>query len=172
MQDQSSAPIILTAMMGPEDQSFFNILRDRHFPPERNYLKAHITLFHHLPPMHWREIKGQIVQLTAKFEPPRAHVDRLINLGGGVAFHVDSPDTMAIRSMIADRLHGLLIPQDQAKPRLHVTIQNKVKPQDAKQLFENLAANFEAFPIEIIGISAYYYRGGPWEEIGHWKFRK
>lgn len=172
MDNKQSAPIILTAMMGPEDQSFFNILRDTHFPPERNFLKAHITLFHHLPPAHWREIKSQIIRLTSEFEPLRARVDRMINLGGGVAFHVDSPDLMAIRSMIAEQLYGLLIPQDQAKPRFHVTIQNKVKSHDAKLLFDQLSANFDAFPIKINGISAYYYRGGPWEDIGHWKFRK
>lgn len=172
MQDKQDAPIILTAKMGAEDQSFFNKLRDAHFPQERNYLKAHITLFHHLPPTHWREIKNYIIQLMSEYKPPQAHADRLLNLGGGVAFHINSPEMMAIRAMIAERLHGLLIPQDQAKPRLHVTVQNKVKSQEAKILFAQLSASFEVFPIELIGISAYYYRGGPWEEIGHWKFRK
>ena len=166
-----SEPIIITAMMGPEDQSFFNKLRSDYFPPERNYLDAHITLFHHLPPAHWPEIKRYIVALTREYETPNAQVDRLLNLGGGVAFHIDSPELMAVRSMIAENFASLLIPQDQSRPRLHVTIQNKVKDEIARQTFEVLSAQFEPFAISIIGISAFYYMGGPWEKIGHWRFQ-
>lgn len=166
-----SDPIIITAMMGPEDQSFFNKLRSDYFPPERNYLDAHITLFHHLPPAHWPEIKRYIVALTREYETPNAQIDRLLNLGGGVAFHIDSPELMAVRSMIAENFASLLIPQDQSRPRLHVTIQNKVKDEIARQTFEVLSAKFEPFAISIIGISAFYYMGGPWEKIGHWRFQ-
>ena len=35
---------------GREDQAAFDRLRTAHFPPERNQLAAHLTLFHHLPP--------------------------------------------------------------------------------------------------------------------------
>jgi len=171
MDDKENAPIILTAMMTPEDQIFFNKLRKIHFPPERNYLDAHITLFHHLPPAHWSEIKRYIIALTHEYQKPFAHIDRLLHLGGGVAFHIDSPELMAIRSMIADNLFGLLIPQDQIQPRLHVTIQNKVQTSESKYLFNELSSEFVPFPIGIIGISAYHYRGGPWQEIGHWRFR-
>lgn len=171
MQDKHNAPIILTAMMGPEDQSFFNKLRTAYFPPERNYLDAHITLFHHLPPAHWREIKRHIIEITRAYEAPYAHTDKLLNLGRGVAFHVDSPELMAVRSMIAQSLSGLLIPQDQAKPRLHVTVQNKVSGRIAKETLDLLTAEFEAFELDIIGISAFHYMGGPWEKIGHWRFQ-
>ena len=166
-----NAPIILTATLGAEDQAFFNKLRKTYFPPERNYLDAHITLFHHLPPLHWREIKRYILQLTSEYETPRADVDKIINLGGGVAFHVHSPEMLAVREMLAESLSGLLIPQDQQKPRLHITVQNKVKSAEAKLLFADLCEDFEAFPIKLVGISAFYYRGGPWDEIGHWKFK-
>ncbi|HEX4873414.1 MAG TPA: 2'-5' RNA ligase family protein, partial [Sphingorhabdus sp.] len=42
-----SAPIIITATMGSADQSWANRMRQAHFPPERNFLSAHITMFHH-----------------------------------------------------------------------------------------------------------------------------
>ncbi len=165
------APIIITAMMGAEDQSFFTQLRKAYYPLERNYLDAHITLFHHLPPGYWMEIKRHIVELTKEYEAPYAHVERILHLDKGVAFYIDSPEMLAIRSMIAERLIGLLIPQDQVQPRLHVTIQNKVSARESKQLFETLNDDFEPFPIDLIGIEAFYYRGGPWEKIGHWRFR-
>lgn len=171
MTASRSEPIIITAMMGPEDQSFFNTLRSDFFPPERNYLDAHITLFHHLPPAHWPEIKRYIVALSREYDAPHAHVDRLLNLGRGVAFHVDSPELMAVRSMMAENFASLLIPQDQSKPRLHITVQNKVKGDIAKQTLELLSAEFEPFPLTILGLSAYYYMGGPWEKIGHWRFQ-
>lgn len=168
--DTENAPIIITAMMGAEDQSFFNKLRTAYFPPERNYLDAHITLFHHLPPTHWPEIKRYIIAISREYEAPFARTDRLLNLGRGVAFHVDSPELIAVRSMIADNFATLLIPQDKAKPRLHITVQNKVSGAIAKQTLEILTAEFEAFDLEIIGIAAFYYKGGPWQKIGHWRF--
>lgn len=171
MNKPRSEPIIITAMMAPEDQSFFNKLRGDYFPPERNYLDAHITLFHHLPPAHWPEIKRYIVALTREYEAPHAHVDRLLNLGRGVAFHIDSPELMAVRSMIAENFSSLLIPQDQSKPRLHVTVQNKVKTEVARQTLDILNAEFEPFALPIVGIVAFYYMGGPWEKIGHWRFQ-
>jgi hypothetical protein len=47
--DRARAPIIISALLGPEDFGWLNDLRRAHFPPERNQLDAHLTLFHHLP---------------------------------------------------------------------------------------------------------------------------
>lgn len=35
--------------MDEDSFEFFNALRRAHFPPERNPLSVHITLFYHLP---------------------------------------------------------------------------------------------------------------------------
>src|ERR1700712_5017184 len=43
------APLILTLALHGEDQARFDRLRIAHFPPERNLIPAHITMFHHLP---------------------------------------------------------------------------------------------------------------------------
>ena len=45
----NSSVLILTLIIDGEAQNFFNILRQRYFPAERNYLDAHLTLFHNLP---------------------------------------------------------------------------------------------------------------------------
>jgi hypothetical protein len=167
-----NAPIIITAQMGGADQARANALRRTHFPPERNFLDAHITLFHHLPPAHLPEIQSRLAKFAAEYSSPKAEISGLIFLGSGVAYHIHSPELLAIREELAEAFYGLLIPQDVAQPRLHITVQNKVAPPLAKALFAKLNAEFEPRPLVIVGLGAHYYRGGPWEEIRTWKFRK
>jgi len=166
-----SRPIIVTAQMARADQKWANRLRQEYFPPERNFLDAHITLFHHLPPQHWDEISARIKQQTAEYAPPRAMLSGVMMLGRGVALRVESDELSVMREQLASAFHGLLIPQDMNKPRFHITVQNKVSGSEAKTLYAKLMEDFEPRPLEIIGLSAYYYMGGPWEEIDHYKFR-
>jgi hypothetical protein len=42
-------PLIVTALLDEAAQERFDRLRREHFPPERNHLAAHLTLFHRLP---------------------------------------------------------------------------------------------------------------------------
>lgn len=167
---QHSAPIIVTATMGVADQAWANRLRQAHFPPERNFLPAHITLFQHLPPMHWPEIKARLAAITREYSAPAARLGAVMLLEKGVAYRVDCPELLAMRAGLAADLQGLLIPQDQARPQLHITVQNKAERGEAKALFAALSAGFEPRALEITGLAAYHYRGGPWEAIQSWKF--
>ncbi|NJM50429.1 MAG: 2'-5' RNA ligase family protein [Sphingomonadales bacterium] len=166
-----AAPIIITAAMGDADQGWANGLRKKYFPPERNFLDAHITLFHHLPPAHLPEIKTRLSAMEGQYPPPTSWLSDVMMLGRGVAYRVESTELMAIREELADAFCGLLIPQDQGKPRFHITVQNKVEPAAAKALHRQLSESFEPRQIEIKGLSAFYYRGGPWDAIGSWSFR-
>lgn len=166
-----TAPIIITAEMGKADQAWANVLRRAHYPPERNHLDAHITLFHHLPPSHLAEIKSRLATLASECPPPVARLSEVMLLGRGVAYRIDSPELLSIRDELAHQFRGLLIPQDQARPRLHMTVQNKVEPAIAKALHAQLAAEFSPRPFAIYGLAAHYYRGGPWENIARWSFR-
>ena len=166
-----TAPIIITADMGKADQAWANGLRRTHFPAERNFVDAHITLFHHLPPSHLPEIKSRLAGLVADYPAPVAFLGDIMLLGKAVAFRVDSPELLSMRAALADSFRGLLIPQDQAQPRLHITVQNKVEPPVAKALHAHLLDSFRPRPLAISGLSAHYYRGGPWEHIGRWSFR-
>lgn len=166
-----TTPIIITANMGKTDQAWANGLRRAHFPPERNYLDAHITLFHHLPPNHLAEIKTRLSALAGTSPPPAAFLTDVMLLGNGVAFRIESPELLSIRDKLADAFYGLLTPQDMARPRLHITIQNKAEPAVAKALFAELSGSFRSRPLRISGLSAHYYMGGPWQEIAHWSFR-
>ncbi|WP_411290385.1 2'-5' RNA ligase family protein [Sphingorhabdus sp.] len=166
-----TAPIIITAEMGKADQAWANGLRRAHFPVERNLVDAHITLFHHLPPSHLPEIKSRLAAIVAEYPAPVAYLTEVMLLGKGVAFRVDSLELLTMRDELADAFRGLLIPQDQATPKLHITVQNKVEPSAAKALHAHLSESFRPRPLAISGFAAHYYRGGPWEQIGRWTFR-
>jgi hypothetical protein len=98
-------PLILTADFSPADLALLDGLRRAHFPPERNRLPAHLTLFHALPPSALNEAKHQLA-LQANASPPRATIAGLMDLGGGVAFRIVSDDLDDIRSAIAARGDG------------------------------------------------------------------
>ncbi len=167
----SNAPIIMTALMGNADFAWANRLRRHYFPPDRNHLDAHITLFHHLPPQMLPEILQRVKDMTAVFAQPEAWLHDVMHLGKGVAYRIDCEGLMNIRDELAENFTGMLTPQDQARPRLHITVQNKVVPTESKALYKQLSAEFERRPFIIKGIGLYYYRGGPWEEIGRYSFR-
>lgn len=165
-----SAPIIVSALFGAGDAAFLTALRRAHFPPERNHLEAHLTLFHHLTPSIEGELKRRLAQETRHVAPPRAVLASLMNLGRGVAFRVESPELEAIRESLRDAFASLLTPQDAGGWRPHVTIQNKVEPAVARALKAELEADFRPRPLTIAGIGCFYYRGGPWEPISRHMF--
>jgi hypothetical protein len=160
-----------TATWGAADQRFFDALRARHFPPERNRLAAHITLFHQLPPSCLDELDCLFRRITAEAPPPAATLREVYSLGRGVAYRIESPELLAIRARIADHFAGMLTAQDRGVPRLHITVQNKVAPQAARALLTQLSSDFRRRPIVIAGLAAHHYRGGPWERAFAHSFR-
>ena len=166
----TGAPIIVSALLGAEDFAWLNGLRRAHFPPERNQLDAHLTMFHHLPPSLEGEVKQRLAVLT-NCKPPTAMADGLLNLGRGVAVRISSPQLEAVRAQLAQAFVGLLAPQDAAGWRPHVTIQNKVQPATARALLASLAADFRPRPVRIAGLASWWYRGGPWELLSRHSFR-
>jgi 2'-5' RNA ligase len=165
-----AAPIIVTALLDAENFAWLNGLRQAHFPPDRNRLDAHLTLFHHLPPSLEPELEGRLATLALS-PPPSATADGLINLGRGVAVRIVSPQLEAIREDLARSFAALLTPQDAAGWRPHVTIQNKVRPEEARALLASLSHEAVARRLRIVGLAAWWYRGGPWELLSEHPFR-
>lgn len=166
-----SPPLILTATLPPHLHRRFTDLRRRHFPPERNYLEAHVTLFHALPGWCEEEACGYLARLAGEVAPVAARVDGLMPLGGGTAIRLASPDLLDLRDLIADHFHGLLSAQDTHRPRLHVTIQNKVTAREAKALQAALAGTIVAESFAFPGLALHRYLGGPWELLRTFVFR-
>lgn len=157
-------------MFGDADFAWLEDLRRAHYPPERNRVPAHLTLFSQLPPGIEREL-GQRLSVYAGAPAPRARVAGVIDLGGGTAFRVESAELEDIREDLALALHGLLTVQDRSSWAPHVTIQNKVVPREAKALQATLRATFLARPLAIKGLASWRYREGPWEPIRRYVFR-
>ncbi len=168
--NEVSAPIIVTALLGRADQALFDALRREHYPPDRNVLAAHLTLFHHLPPSVEDELKRRLNDATRGLRAPAARATGLMSLGRGVAVRIESPGLSAIRRELVDAFAGLLTPQDAGGWRPHVTIQNKVAPAMAKLLLNALAKAFRAREVEVAGLAAWAYRGGPWAPISRHMF--
>ena len=99
-------------------------------------------------------------------------IEGLMDLGGGVAFRVVSPDLDGIRDQLADGLHGLLGAQDAGGWRPHVTIQNKVAPKTARALIASLERGFAPRSLTMRGFGLHRYVDGPWETLGVYPFRR
>jgi hypothetical protein len=166
----SGGAIIVTATFGDGDNGWLQALRRSHYPPERNRVPAHLTLFRQLPPSLEAELAGRIAGLAAA-RPPVAWIDGVMDLGEGTALRVASRDLERIRAELAEALHGLLTRQDAAPWRPHVTIQNKVAPREARALQQQLRATLQPRPLAIKALAAWHYRDGPWEAIRAWPFR-
>ena len=164
-----TAPIIVTALLGARDFAWADALRRAHFPPERNVLRAHVTLFHHLPPSVVEEL-CRVLRDECRESAPEARLASIISLGRGVAYRIESAGLSDIRARLADRFEALLIPQDRNGWRPHITVQNKVAPPAARALLASLSTEFKPRPLEIAGLAAWWYRGGPWQAIGAWAF--
>jgi hypothetical protein len=102
---------------------------------------------------------------------PKASIDGLMDLGGGVAFRIVSPDLDRIRRDLSDQFHGLLSALDSGGWRPHVTIQNKVPVKRARALLAALERDFRPRPLTIGGLALHRYLDGPWESLARYPFR-
>ncbi len=164
-------PLIVTATLPPDLYSWATQLRSEHYPAERNFLKAHVTLFHALPPFVEGEAREVLARLAARTAPVPARLEGVMNLGGGTALRLSSPALLDLREEIAERFTGLLTGQDSHAPRLHITVQNKVVNAEAKALQHWLTARVEPQGFTFRGLELHRYLGGPWEAVAKWPFR-
>ncbi|HEU4697187.1 MAG TPA: 2'-5' RNA ligase family protein [Sphingomicrobium sp.] len=162
--------LIVTAEIGRAELAWLDRLRRAHYPAERNQLPAHLTMFHALPPSAESEVGSTLARMASRGRP-RASLQGLMDLGGGIAFRVVSEDLDLIRRELAGDFHGLLSAQDSGGWRPHVTIQNKVAPKQARALLAELEGEFRPRPLPISGLGLHRYLGGPWEKLAVYRFR-
>lgn len=164
--------LILTLRMDPASAAHYTRLRRAHFPPERNWLDAHITLFHALPLTALDEVQRDLRACAATTPAFTLQVERVRFLGGGVAYDLAAAEALALRRTLAAQWAGLLGRQDsQWRGPLHVTVQNKVRPEAARALHAELARSFVPHTVQATGLDLWYYLGGPWRAVGGWPFR-
>ncbi|MGH6786303.1 MAG: 2'-5' RNA ligase family protein [Novosphingobium sp.] len=163
-------PFIVTAELPRDLLAWADALRRAHFPPERNHLSAHVTLFHAFAPSLREELLGMLGNVAATHPPPSARLDGLMDLGRGTALAIRSEGMLAIRGSIAEHFHGALTAQDAHPPRLHITIQNKVLPEEAKSLQHELA-DLSPRDFAFTGLALHLYCNPRWERVKAWPFR-
>lgn len=151
---------VVTLQIDDTSFAWLNALRRDHFPPERNMLDAHLTLFHKLD----GDGVAAIEQVLAAER--QGDIDLtfsgLISLGRGVAIAVTAPALIDLRKRLTLELGGRLTPQDRQPFRPHVTIQNKVEPAEARALLTRLGSQFVPRQGRGHAVQYWEYLGGPW----------
>lgn len=156
--DGVESTCILTAELDPDSFAWLDDLRRAHFPAERNWLPAHLTLFHRLSPAQ----TDRLSELAFPTDAVRVVFDGVMLLGFGVAVRVRSPALAGIRAAAQTAMGGAFSRQDSQNWRAHVTIQNKVDADTARRLHQHLESGFVPRSGTVTGLLVWAYLGGPW----------
>jgi 2'-5' RNA ligase len=158
---QEAPPIILSLSLDEVSTEYFNELRKQHFPSAINYIDAHLTLFHKLPAER-DDLKEETRALVSGFNPFNIKVTGLQNLGRGVAYKLASEELQQLHAAIKRIWLPHLTPQDLQPFRPHITVQNKVTPEEARELLKRLGDGFTPLTATGTGIEMHSYLNGPW----------
>jgi 2'-5' RNA ligase len=161
---------LLTLRLDTASQAFFDQMRQQYFPPERNLIAAHVTLFHTLPQVP--EITAALEAAAARTASYPVYVTGLRSLGRGVAYKLESPELMVLHRDLSVAFSGCLTAQDRQKFQPHVVIQNKVTAARAKSLMAILEPQFRSFDVHAQGLDLWHYMGGPWEHARTFLFSR
>lgn len=156
-------PLILTLKLDAASEEFFNRLRQKHFPPERNFLAAHLTLFHHLPGTELEKIREDLRRFCAARQQFSLGFPRWRLLGRGVAASVESDELIELKTGFNRLWNDWLNAQDRQKFQPHITVQNKVAPEEAKRLYDDLVTQELRASGEASGLSLWHYLGARWK---------
>ncbi len=162
-------PLLVTLTLDPVSQHRFDELRRAHFPPERNHLAAHVTLFHHLPGVSEEAVDAALARASRR-APFELHVTGVAALGRGVAYTLASPEVMALHSQLTAAWAPLLTRQDRRPLWPHITVQNKVSPERAAASLAELRGDFTPQTVTAEGLQLWHYLGGPWEPVRRFPF--
>ena len=76
------------------------------------------------------------------------------SLGGGVAIEIESPGLIQLQHHLAQGWNDWLSKQDRQGYRPHVTIQNKVTADEARQLYDRLSSEWQ--PLDAYGEAGWF----------------
>jgi 2'-5' RNA ligase len=169
MQSRAS-PLILTFKLEQLAFERLDALWRAHFPPERNVIPAHLTLFYALPGEHEAAIRETLRSLCATPPVLPLRFPSLRILARGVAVEVETPELIALRRRLASLWSGWLGAQDRQGYRPHITVQNKVAAEQARKLYAVLTADWQPFEAAGERLLLWRYLGGPWELVDEQRF--
>ena len=162
-------PLILTLALDAATQLRFERERRQYFPPARNHIPAHVSMFQSLPGSELDAIVSRLAALRGR-EELAVEVVGVRPLGRGCAYALRSAALDAMRAELARDWAGWLGAQDRQGYRAHVTVQNKVFPEVARETLARLQAGFVPWRAQGVGVTLWRYLGGPWERLEHMEF--
>jgi hypothetical protein len=169
MDAPALAPLLVTLELDAESFSRLEGLRRRYFPPARNLIPAHLSLFHKLPAEEHPTLVHVLGDAAARPCPP-LHFGRLRRLGQGMAVAVESRELGAVHQQLAEAFAAWLTPQDRQPFRPHVTLMNKATPEEAARAFAELEATWTPWEGWGEALLLWRYLGGPWERVQRYPF--
>jgi 2'-5' RNA ligase len=161
-------PLILTLLMDEEAEAFYQELRARFYPAERNLIPAHLTLFHQLPDEGATD--HALAQTASTISPFHLTQATLRSIGRGVAVFFEPESMNALHSACASAFAQHLSRQDSQRFRPHIVLQNKVAPETAHSTLALLRSQPFVEP-RALGLMLWRYLGGPWEHIRNYSFK-
>ncbi|KAM0158413.1 hypothetical protein ACHAQE_004202 [Botrytis cinerea] len=177
-----SQPFILTLRLDAASEKLLTALRTRYFPSSRNYLSAHVTLFHALPSSQYSLYRSILTSLSSREQKFKVGIKNPFPLGKkGVALNIASFKLRKIHEELLGefRENGVqLTEQDERKIRPHVTVQNKVGEEEAKRTLEEVRREWimhgdgnEGIGGMAEAISLWRYEvGGEWTHLEDYEF--
>ena len=158
--------------LGLDDELFavLDNLRQQYFPVARNFIPAHLTLFHALPGDHLDKISDRLTRIAEDIAPMPVRSAGLLDFGGGVAISMEVDGLAAIHAALRHDWKSWLTRQDDRKLRAHVTVQNKVDRATVLRTFAHLEETLPILTGTAVSLDLWHYRGGPWEAAGRFAF--
>ena len=165
---QPTIPLILTISLDRNSEDYFTRLRTAHYPKHRNYIAAHLTLFHRLPSGN-ATINRMVEEHSNRAILP-IQVTGITNPVNGVAYTLFSEELMALHKAMQRSLGGYLIRRDRGVYRPHITVQHQVTALKAQRTASLLMQDFKPFTVQGTGIAAWLYKKGKWEPVREYPF--
>lgn len=164
------AVLIVTLGFDPATFERLDGMRSRYFPPERNFIPAHVSLFHHLPGVHEGDIDATLAEAARASGTIDLAFREVRRMDRGFLIAVDAPMLAEVHARLARSFRAWLTPQDRQPFRAHVTIMNKAEREDAARAFDEVRAGWA--PWRGIGdrLLLWEYRGGPWDAVAEYPF--
>lgn len=163
--------LIVTLQLDPESHDYFTALRTRYFPPERNYLSAHITLFHALPRAELAAVSHALAKVAGDTAPFPIGFSTLQRWNRGFSVKVDCPELLSVRGKLAGGFAPLLSAQDRQKYQPHLTLMNKAEEAQARLAYETFSAAWVPRQARALGLELHTYANGPWIQENGYPFR-
>lgn len=137
-----AGPLILTLTLDKTTRQFLTGLRSKYFPPHRNFLSAHVTLFHAISPHRIQELDGYLNDICKEQKGWEVFIGEPKKMGkGGVMVSVRERPSGTIEAIREDLVSNLkrnttrdqdkLTEQDQRRMgKPHVTVLNKAESEE------------------------------------------